>query len=608
MAPILMKNQKVKVPKVLIFSVLFLLLILAGCNKSAPVQAPQDSPASGQQLSDSSAPASQQKVDLKQGEITDPVELEKLWQEYLYDGISTIFNTLVFNSAEEIDPVDVAHFCFDRYISEHGQDSLALAGEGGYDRLIPLYIVQEYAMRYFNLTSLDVAKVPDYYYDPGKRAFTFATPSKHQARPSYRNSFGDQLDKVTKNNDGTLTVILVRYRIHSSDSVELTMTYTLQERADGSLYFVNGRWEFINNHLVALTGEYKRFDKIIGYEGNMDQLSMVGEVEGRLILVDAPYDTGKTSTLLLVDPETFTVEKQLNLDEKLEKSDVKLSGDKLVVCLKNKIMLLNTRLEHLEDIPLPQAITEKMERTPKFDKYNRTEIFFGGYDVSKDLTKLVYADEEGLKLYNLVDQSERLLAKTVEITGSDLLKNSFHMAPRFVDDAKKVISTMTGYDGYDGFTLCNLEKGTSKNLGIDSNGFWTGNIRYDTGLLIVNTFNNAFEKKYSSEPLTLYFDFKTESLNRINLENPGETGMIRMADSSYLGQNQAAFITYKLDVFDNANNISYLNRLNMQTFKVEPGIISVKAAGTHILGVLRDGRIVFWYNLNPSENGICITK
>ena len=50
------------------------------------------------------------------------------------------------------------------------------------------------------------------------------------------------------------------------------------------------------------------------------------------------------------------------------------------------------------------------------------------------------------------------------------------------------------------------------------------------------------------------------------------------------------------------------NLCHLKTLQIEPKIISVKAAEAHILGVLTDGRIVFWYSLNPSENGVCITK
>ncbi|MEL7566671.1 MAG: hypothetical protein AAGU27_17575 [Dehalobacterium sp.] len=49
-------------------------------------------------------------------------------------------------------------------------------------------------------------------------------------------------------------------------------------------------------------------------------------------------------------------------------------------------------------------------------------------------------------------------------------------------------------------------------------------------------------------------------------------------------------------------------RLNMKTLQLEPAVITVKGADTHLLGVPNDGRVVFWYYLNPSENGICITE
>lgn len=122
-------------------------------------------------------------------------------------------------------------------------------------------------------------------------------------------------------------------------------------------------------------------------------------------------------------------------------------------------------------------------------------------------------------------------------------------------DEQKVITTMTGYEGTMGYTLCNLESGTVETHNIASECSSTDLIRYDTGLLEVNT-----------------------------------------------------HLYYKLDGSDNANNMFYLNRLNLKTLLTEPKIISVKAAETHILGVLADGRIVFWYSLNPSENGLCITK
>ncbi|MTI84952.1 MAG: hypothetical protein FH756_13920 [Firmicutes bacterium] len=53
----------------------------------------------------------------------------------------------------------------------------------------------------------------------------------------------------------------------------------------------------------------------------------------------------------------------------------------------------------------------------------------GGYDISSDLKRIVYADGKGVKLFNLTDSSEKLLAPTKHITGSELIQNSYHSSP-----------------------------------------------------------------------------------------------------------------------------------------------------------------------------------
>lgn len=593
-----MKNKKV----VLIAVVVLLLLFAAGCDsrKTEPVQPPQEQP-----------PVSTLKTEEKQpekieyGEITDPAVLEKLWQEYLYDSIATVGNTREFNSAAEIDPTYIAMFSWFKYISEHGEGSLPLVSKDSTLRLFPLEVVLKYANRYFNLISLDVSKVEKHYYDPGKRAFLFSMGMEGK-RPSYteNNPWGFQLDKVTRNTDGTVTAVMVQYHPYQTRRIELIRTLTLKEREDGSLYFVKGKWEYANNKLVALTGDYQRFEKISGFDGDMQELSMVGEVDGRMILAYTPYVKEKNTVLMIVTPNTMKVEKKLDLGTNCEYSDIKLAGDALMVRLKDKVITLTKDLTSASDIPLPQVIADKIAREPKYDEDGNPIIFFGGYDLSQDRTKFIYADEAGLKLWNIADNSKKLLAKTVDIKGSQLINHSYHMSPRFVAGDKKVMTTMSGYEGNLGYTLYDLDNGEAKRFYMDPHGS-SATIRYDTGFLGVNTYNRH---KETSEYKSVYLDFATGNVHEIKLANPGETGDIRFPDMCYVGKNHAAFITYTRDGNDNANHMSYINRLNLKTLKVEPEVVSVKAAGTHILGVLADGRIVFWYELNPSEKGLCITK
>jgi len=614
--------------------VVLLLTFLAGCNSN-----PQDLPEQASENNeeevklDAEKNAHNQEADLNYGEITDPKKLEELWQEYLYDTIATIGNAHDFNSAAEIDPIYIAEYSWKRYITEHGKESLALADEasGSRNRVFPLETVQKYAQRYFNLTTLDVTKIDERYYDSERRAFIFSFGDERD-RPRYngRNPWGVKLGEVTRNSDGTITAVLEKYVSSAARRVERTQTYILKPHEDGSLYFVSGQEKYINNHLVELTGDFKHFDKIAGFGGNnMQELFMLGEQDNQLILAYAPYDKKKNGSLMLVSPETMKVEKKLDLGENFAATHAAVMGEKIVVRLKDKVRLIDKKLEQSEEVPLPQVIKDKIARASQQDRY------FGGYDISKDLTKIVYSDEEGLKLFNLADNSEKMLAETQPVgselgasnegdlkllsladrtekplastlsVGRDFFSRSYHSSPRFVADGQKVITTMTGYESAMGYTLYDLQKNTLQGFSIAGEASSSGFIRYDTGVLEVKGVRNPDKETY--ECILQYLDFRTGTVQEIKAGDLGDGGFIRFPELTYVGENDAAFITLRQGN-EYTKNMSYLHRLNLETLKLETNIVTVKAAQTNILGVLSDGRVIFWYNLNSIENGIGITQ
>lgn len=560
-----------------------------------------------EKLSEETMEKIKQEEKLAVGEITDPKELEKLWQEYFYHSITTIGNNKGFNSAEEINPLYVAEFCWYKYITEHSRESLELVSEDSNLRLFPLDSVLDYARRYFNLTNLDLSNIEEWSYDFKKNGFTFNLGSDREI-PSYtdRNSWGTHLDKVTRNSDGTVTAVLVKYDNYQHTRVKATDTYTLKPHEDGSLFFVSCRRDYVNNNLVSLTGNFQRFDRIEGLEGYIGELSMLGEENNRLIMAKMSYGQQKDAALLLLNADTMKVERKYELNSNLAFFDVGLKGERIIIRREDSLLLIDKKFALIEEMPLPEVIKEKIQREPKFDSYGFPDIYFGGYDVAKGFGKIVYSDEEGVKLYNITDNTEILLAPTVPITGSELLKKSYHSNPRFVADDRKVITTMTGYEGTLGYTLCSLKDSTVQKYDISSESSSTGFIRYDSGLLELNTsFYNR--EKESTEYKTLFLDFVSGELREIALKDIGDTGYIIPSDHTYVGQNYAAFIITTWDEYDYANNMSFIKRINLKTFEVEPEVASVKAADVHILGVLSDGRVLFSYYLNPSENGVCIT-
>lgn len=111
--------MEIKKAIILILAV-FLLTLVSGCNNSSddllPTQVSgntkQEVDLEGDDITES------QEENLEYGDITDPVELEKLWQEYFYDTITTLGNSREFNSANEIDPLYVAKYCWYKYVAE----------------------------------------------------------------------------------------------------------------------------------------------------------------------------------------------------------------------------------------------------------------------------------------------------------------------------------------------------------------------------------------------------------------------------------------------------------------------------------------------------------
>ena len=539
------------------------------------------------------------------GKITDPEELEAFWQEFIYDSIGSVLNARNFNSANEIKSEYIGKFCFAKFIEEHGADGLELEKEDGRTVLFPLETALTYAERYFDLTDIDLTDINPGYYNAEKEAFIFI-PNTND-KPSYKdkNAWGIILDSVTRDEDGTVTVVMIRK--NQSGQTDLIRTLILKTRDDGSPYFASGKWEYIDNNIVTIDGRYKDFSKIIGFEEELNALSMLGENNGNIILSYTPYDEEKNTVLMLVDPETMSVSKELKVDGNCSITDISALGEKIFIRLDNRLLAVEKNLETTEEIALPDIIKDKLKREVTYNENGNPDIFFGGYDYSPSDHFFVYADEEGLKLFKTDDNTEILLSKTLKVSGSDLLENSFHFSPRFVDDGKKIITTMSGYEGTMGYTVCNLLNGEVERFDISGEASSTGYIRYDSGILEVNNYIRD-ENGENGDYKTLFFDFQTNEIKEITLEDRGDTGNIIFPGKYYIGENYAAFITSVQNPYNNTKNMEYINRIDLDTLEVEVNLISIKAADTSILGVLSDGRVVFRYYYNPSESGIGITK
>jgi len=364
--------------------------------------------------------------------------------------------------------------------------------------------------------------------------------------------------------------------------------------------------------IVEITGNYTRFDGIKGFDGDYQYLSMVGETDGHIVMQYMPVEYNKEvkPLLMLVDTDTLEIARNVKLYNVLPEtgenpvSHVRVAGDKIIVCLEGQVSVFDKSLELIQEIPLPEAIVRKVGRTVTYDKNGIAEVFYGGYDISDDLRKIVYTDEIGIWLYDLGSGTEELLAENIH--NEDYLKRSFYRFPRFIADSGKIIADRLGYEYSLGYAVCNIADKSLQTLDLFSQK-GINDIYYDTGLLeleinMLNKETGDYERK------SFYLDFDTGNVTEVQIEKSIYEHYPPFRDSFYVGENYAAFVTYSPDNDNKDGTMYYINRLDLKTLETETDLLSVRAGGPHILGVLADGRILFRYYYDETENGICISR
>lgn len=391
------------------------------------------------------------------------------------------------------------------------------------------------------------------------------------------------------------------------------------ESTDDDTAADNAQDTFANNGgIVELTGNYTRFDGIRGFGGDYGDyryLTMIGEADGNIIMAYLPptYDEEELPSIMLVESDTLNNPITYLLDSPDQNlpewpvSHVKMAGDKILVCFEKHILVLNNELRRVERIPLPEAIVQKAGRGQTFDENENVITYFGGYDISNDMMKIVYTDEEGIKLYDIKSDKEVLLTKNVNI--EDRLKRYIYGSPRFIANDTRIIANKKGYEYSLGYVIYDIADGSLKTVDLLTES-GPNNVYYDTGLLepgvaVYNAETDKYERK------RIYLDFESGDVTELQAEKEAYEHYL-FQDNAYVGENYAAFVTYVWDddndESETKNDTYYINRLNLKTMETENDIMVIKGGGPQILGVLADGRVLFRYTYKDSESGVCIAK
>ncbi len=567
-----------KTRKLLAMMLALLVILISGCGKEAEVII-QEEP-----------------KPLTDMEITDPIELAEIWDGYLYFAITTIMNTETYNSPADIDPNDIIQYCWDQYLADNGKEALIATLEPVSEESNSLYFPMETAMdyveKYFNTRELDLSLMQEEYYDVNKGAFTF--PAYGRRILSYRdeNAWGIELEQAIRHTDGSITATLAQNANGRNELVEREFICTLIPRDDGSYYISRGTWQYLDIDTVAIQGDHLDLGPLeTGYK------RIIGETADWVIM----STNDEERPLLALDKGTLEVVRALSADGAEYTRPGTVKDEDIILYLEGRIEIYNSELRFEEEIGLPSSLL----RTEGED-----EVF--GRDLSPDRKNVIYSDKEGLKLYNLESGSSSLLMGTLPGRGQppDGIRNRYFYHPRFVAGGYKVVATLAGYDYNTGFISYELETGTFQLVEEYFEGISTKNQFYDSGMLAWIEAHREGEAGEAEIPTdyglfdVYYYDFASGQTNIIEAEL-AETSVdyIRWPDSVYNGKNQVAFLTFT----DNMKVI-HINRLNLDTWKLEEDIVNVEGANVYILGVLEDGSILFSYYRNSAENGLCLIR
>jgi hypothetical protein len=575
-----------KVGYILALMMVVLLIVSAGCQVMADIE-----------VSEETESTDLSEVPLSEAmEVTDEDELEALWRDYLYFAITTVLNTEEYAMPSDIEPHEIAQYCWFQYLEDKNFESSP--------KLFPLEVALDLVEKYFNTRSIKLEGIDDAYYDAEREGFTFNNRKKEI--PSYLagNSWGIRLEEVTRYSDGHIVATLAQYMTNDDDLAERIFTCELAARADGSLYFDSGGWQFVDHDSVNIQGKYIPLKYGEGLEKLYEQfyeVQVIGEIGGQIILMtgldEVPVvalDEWTLEVSARLDPMNYQYEDGTNP----ESFPAMVKEDKVVLCLDDLVLVYNGAMEFLEEIPLPGSMILDGEE-------DRVQ----GYDISSDFERLVYADREGLKLVDYRSGTERLLSETLQAKGDypdGRQANRYFYNPRFVDGDSKVIVTLSGYDYNSGFVCYDLTDDSYQVFDEYLEGIDTSNVYQNNGMVfqIETEASRAGERGDESKNLFYisYYNFHTGERQEFQqVLTGGNIDYVLFRGMVYNGRNQVAFQT-----FTSNPQTSHVNLLDLDSGLVKGNLLSLDGAQLQIIGVLNDGRILCGYNRNPAENGLVI--
>lgn len=118
--------------------------------------------------------------------------------------------------------------------------------------------------------------------------------------------------------------------------------------------------EEIDNNKVQINGDYVAVDCLKEYNEPNTMIKMIGETDDEIILFSNFYSNDKMNRLITINPSTYQIIKELELDVNYGEINLVKYHDNEIVVLKDDIIsTYNDDLELIRQILLPELIHQK---------------------------------------------------------------------------------------------------------------------------------------------------------------------------------------------------------------------------------------------------------
>ncbi|MEW6307520.1 MAG: hypothetical protein AB1492_00500 [Bacillota bacterium] len=234
--------------------------------------------------------------------------------------------------------------------------------------------------------------------------------------------------------------------------------------------------------------------------------------------------------------------------------------------------------------------------------------FRGAYDVSVDLTRIDYTDQDGLHLHDLDSGQTQRLSGHIQV-GDRLLPQAYILTPHFSRNDEAVIAMLSGYEGCYGLIALRLRDQSQpyvyKNPELYYGIGWM-NARYPYADL-KPSWSPAPPKLALMDLEALASSGPAPAHREVVLASPSEQQPIGYME--YLPLFNADYFVYVALAWDpdgaEEKHVYRIVRVDLETMQAET-LLTIRAGTPYLRALTADGRVMFSYNFKR-KIGFAIT-